>query len=117
MKLVGPIPNEFAPTWPQESRPDNFVFAPHWYVPSHLTETSTDDDRYDLNTLFKKSLGFMTVDVQGMARVSLYHPHNMTYRLTVRECTFGMPSTLGERQRNRITLCKSRTLLNPVGRN
>jgi len=35
MKMVGPIPNEFAPTWPQESRPDNFVFAPHWYVPLH----------------------------------------------------------------------------------
>lgn len=35
MKMVGPIPNEFAPIWPQESRPDNFVFAPHWYVLPH----------------------------------------------------------------------------------
>ena len=75
MKMVGPIPNEFAPTWPQQSRPDNFVFAPHWYVPPHRARTSTDD-RYDLNTLFKKSLGFMTVDVQGMARVGFFQPHH-----------------------------------------
>jgi len=42
------------------------------------TAADLTDDRYDLNTLFKKSLGFMTVDVQGMARVSLYHPNDST---------------------------------------
>lgn len=33
MKMVGPIPNEFCPTWPESKRPSNFVFAPHWYIP------------------------------------------------------------------------------------
>ena len=40
----------------------------------HVVAVDSTDDRYDLNTLFKKSLGFMTVDVQGMARVSLLIP-------------------------------------------
>ena len=77
---------------------------------SRLTGVDSADDRYDLNTLFKKSLGFMTVDVQGMARVSLFHPYLIDYRLTVRECTSGMPFTLVENKPSRITLFKSRTL-------
>lgn len=28
------------------------------------------DFRYDLNALFKKQMGFMTVNVQGLSRVS-----------------------------------------------
>lgn len=30
MRMVGPVPNEFCPTWTESSRPDNFVYAPHW---------------------------------------------------------------------------------------
>ena len=29
-KMVGPLPNELCPDWPESSRPDEFVFAPHW---------------------------------------------------------------------------------------
>jgi hypothetical protein len=29
-KLVEPVPNEYCPEWPQESRPRGFVFSPHW---------------------------------------------------------------------------------------
>ncbi|KAI0672041.1 glycoside hydrolase [Trametes maxima] len=49
-----PIPNEFCPTsWTSERRPQNVVYAPHWY---------------DLNTLFAKAFGNFTVNVQGLSR-------------------------------------------------
>ncbi|GAA5851965.1 hypothetical protein JCM8547_000111 [Rhodosporidiobolus lusitaniae] len=51
--LIEPIPNEFAPTFPPIERPRNFVFAPHWY---------------DLQALFEKRLGWMSANVQGLAR-------------------------------------------------
>ncbi|WWC65076.1 uncharacterized protein I303_107690 [Kwoniella dejecticola CBS 10117] len=53
MRMVETIPNEYCPEWEEEIRPDNFVYAPHWY---------------DLNALFKKQFGFMTVNVQGLSR-------------------------------------------------
>ncbi|WVR08558.1 hypothetical protein IAU60_005613 [Kwoniella sp. DSM 27419] len=53
MRMVEAIPNEFCPEWDEEDRPNNMVYAPHWY---------------DLNALFKKQFGFMTVDVQGLSR-------------------------------------------------
>ncbi|KAJ3193375.1 hypothetical protein HK101_004929, partial [Irineochytrium annulatum] len=50
-----PIPNEDPPEFEEEDHMlKNVVYAPHWY---------------DLNTLFSKSFdGFMTHDVQGLAR-------------------------------------------------
>ncbi|KAI0649639.1 glycoside hydrolase [Trametes meyenii] len=49
-----PIPNEFCPTsWTPERRPQNVIYAPHWY---------------DLNTLFAKAFGNFTVNVQGLSR-------------------------------------------------
>ncbi|KAI0123447.1 glycoside hydrolase superfamily [Xylariales sp. AK1849] len=74
--FVGPLPNEFMPPWPSgsentpeaayrqqryaartnipaELRPRNFVYAPHFY---------------DLQVLFSKLHGWMSVDVQGLAR-------------------------------------------------
>ncbi|GAA5959872.1 hypothetical protein JCM21900_005989 [Sporobolomyces salmonicolor] len=53
LTLVEPIPNEFAPSCPPALRPPNMVFAPHWY---------------DLQTLFEKRLGWMSANVQGLAR-------------------------------------------------
>lgn len=53
-RMVEAIPNELCPEWKEESRPKNMVYAPHWY---------------DLNMLFKKKFGFMSVNVQGLARV------------------------------------------------
>lgn len=52
-RFVEPIPNEFCPDWEESDRPKNFVFAPHWY---------------DLNTMFTKKFGTMTVNVQGLSR-------------------------------------------------
>ncbi|KAL1410100.1 hypothetical protein Q8F55_004103 [Vanrija albida] len=52
-RFVEPLPNEFAPEWPDSARPKNFVFAPHWY---------------DLHTMFNKKFGSMTVNVQGLSR-------------------------------------------------
>ncbi|KAF5025416.1 hypothetical protein F66182_2518 [Fusarium sp. NRRL 66182] len=71
--FVEPIPNEFMPPWPTEDatnekwrrqkytqdtvivspRPDNFVYAPHFY---------------DLNVLFNKCHSWMSVNVQGLSR-------------------------------------------------
>ncbi|EJU01559.1 glycoside hydrolase family 5 protein [Dacryopinax primogenitus] len=51
--FLEPIPNEFCPPWPEEFRPKNFVYAPHWY---------------DLNALFKKQFGNVSVNVQGLSR-------------------------------------------------
>jgi hypothetical protein len=34
------------------------------------SDTNGTDTRYDLNALFKKQFGFMTVNVQGLSRVS-----------------------------------------------
>ncbi|GAA5890521.1 hypothetical protein JCM6882_002948 [Rhodosporidiobolus microsporus] len=51
--LVEPIPNEFAPAYPLPQRPPNLVFAPHWY---------------DLQALFEKRLGWMSANVQGLAK-------------------------------------------------
>nr|XP_019008152.1 cytoplasmic protein [Kwoniella pini CBS 10737]OCF46933.1 cytoplasmic protein [Kwoniella pini CBS 10737] len=53
MRMVETIPNEYCPEWDEEIRPNNMVYAPHWY---------------DLNALFKKQFGFITVDVQGLSR-------------------------------------------------
>ncbi|KAK6906628.1 cytoplasmic protein [Kwoniella mangroviensis CBS 8886] len=52
-RMVEMIPNEFCPEYEEGKRPDNMVYAPHWY---------------DLNALFKKQFGFMTVNVQGLSR-------------------------------------------------
>ncbi|GAA5899696.1 uncharacterized protein JCM6883_005961 [Sporobolomyces salmoneus] len=51
--FVEPIPNELAPTYPDEVRPTNLVFAPHWY---------------DLKALFEKRLTWMSANVQGLAK-------------------------------------------------
>lgn len=51
--LVEPIPNEFAPPWGRPL-PDNYVWSPHWY---------------DLNALFSKSFGVITLDIQELSRV------------------------------------------------
>lgn len=71
MNFVEPIPNEFLPPWPRTEtekpesqkyavqtvfdvkRPNNFVYAPHFY---------------DLNVLFSKHHSFMSVNVQGLSR-------------------------------------------------
>ena len=29
-RMVEAVPNEFCPDWEEESRPANFVYAPHW---------------------------------------------------------------------------------------
>jgi len=71
--FIEPIPNEFIPPWPTQDpdnkkwlrqkyaekevikvpRPQNFVYAPHFY---------------DLNVLFSKSHSWMSVNVQGLTR-------------------------------------------------
>lgn len=72
LSFVEPLPNQFMPPWvpddPREQqislkqqtktqinliRPQNFVYAPHFY---------------DLNVLFSKAYSFMSVNVQGLAR-------------------------------------------------
>lgn len=76
LSFVEPIPNEFIPPWPlpenskspvlrrkqtysvptilpSKYRPQNLVYAPHFY---------------DLNVLFSKLHSWMSVDVQGLAR-------------------------------------------------
>ena len=30
MRMLEAIPNQFCPEWPEDARPDNFVYAPHW---------------------------------------------------------------------------------------
>ncbi|KAG9124154.1 hypothetical protein FRC07_012642 [Ceratobasidium sp. 392] len=53
-ELTQAIPNEFCPvSWTTDKQPANMVFAPHWY---------------DLNALFSKAFGYMSVNVQGLAR-------------------------------------------------
>jgi len=42
------------PSWTKESRPENMVFAPHWY---------------DLRALFSRAFGDFSVNVQGLSRV------------------------------------------------
>ncbi|KAF9452093.1 glycoside hydrolase family 5 protein [Macrolepiota fuliginosa MF-IS2] len=52
--FVEPIPNEFCPTsWTEEHRVPNMVYAPHWYC---------------LYSLFNKSFGEFSVNVQGLSR-------------------------------------------------
>ncbi|KAJ9098743.1 hypothetical protein QFC21_004391 [Naganishia friedmannii] len=53
MLHVEAVPNQFCPEWLDEVRPRNLVFSPHWY---------------DLNVLFNKTFGFMSVNVQGLAK-------------------------------------------------
>ncbi|CAM1510681.1 Fc.00g010160.m01.CDS01 [Cosmosporella sp. VM-42] len=74
LSFIEPIPNEFVPPWPTDSdqngatiskqtyavktvidsrRPQNFVYAPHFY---------------DLNVLFSKYHAWMSVNVQGLSR-------------------------------------------------
>ncbi|KAG8740377.1 hypothetical protein FRC10_004386 [Ceratobasidium sp. 414] len=54
MLFLEAIPNEFCPSsWTTDRQPANMVFAPHWY---------------DLNALFSKAFGQMSVNVQGLAR-------------------------------------------------
>lgn len=85
MRHVEPIPNEvsqgrwwwrnwrlipstkFCPVWPLESRPTNLVFSPHWY---------------DLFTMFSKQFGNLTVNVQGLSRVSAGVPPGRICALT-----------------------------------
>ena len=80
MRMVEAIPNEFCPDWPEDARPKNMVYAPHWWGPSKVTELTS---RYDLNALFKKQFGNVTVNVQGLSRVSIYHiqPSDITGRV------------------------------------
>ncbi|KAG8923855.1 hypothetical protein FRC02_010851 [Tulasnella sp. 418] len=57
--FLEPIPNEFCPpSWKLEHQPNNMVFAPHWY---------------DLNALFAKEFGNLSVNVQGLSRGMLLH--------------------------------------------
>ncbi|KAF8518261.1 cytoplasmic protein [Hysterangium stoloniferum] len=52
--FVEAIPNEFCPrSWTPEHQFENMVYAPHWY---------------DLNSLFQKAFGNLTVNVQGLSR-------------------------------------------------
>ncbi|KXN81028.1 hypothetical protein AN958_06274, partial [Leucoagaricus sp. SymC.cos] len=52
--FVEAIPNEFCPSsWSRERHLPNMVYAPHWY---------------DLYSLFNKSFGEFTVNVQGISR-------------------------------------------------
>lgn len=74
--LVEAVPNEWAPTWPEEDRPVNMIYAPHWSArPCRVLfdKRPTLIDlkllRYDLKSLFNKTFGFMSVNVQGLARV------------------------------------------------
>jgi hypothetical protein len=30
MRMVENVPNEFCPEWPEDARPNNLVYAPHW---------------------------------------------------------------------------------------
>ncbi|CAE6459562.1 unnamed protein product [Rhizoctonia solani] len=54
MLFLEAIPNEFCPkSWTPENQPHKMVFAPHWY---------------DLNALFSKEFGSMSVNVQGLSR-------------------------------------------------
>lgn len=32
MRMVEALPNEYCPTWPEDQRPKNMVYAPHWCV-------------------------------------------------------------------------------------
>ncbi|KAL7422797.1 endo-1,4-beta-glucanase [Cryptotrichosporon argae] len=52
------VPNEFCPEWPEDARPEGFVYAPHWY---------------DLHALFSKQFGTVTVDVQSLSRGAWLH--------------------------------------------
>lgn len=52
--FVEAIPNEYCPpSWTEEHQLSNMVYAPHWY---------------DLYSLFLKSFGNVTVNVQGLSR-------------------------------------------------
>ncbi|KAF5310381.1 hypothetical protein D9611_012086 [Ephemerocybe angulata] len=52
--FLEPIPNEFCPpSFGNEGRISNMVYAPHWY---------------DLNALFSKAFGNFSVNVQGLSR-------------------------------------------------
>lgn len=72
LSFVEPLPNQFMPPWESDdlqrdrilrqpqvkthinlARPQNFIYAPHFY---------------DLNVLFSKAYNFMSVNVQGLAR-------------------------------------------------
>ncbi|CED85016.1 Glycoside hydrolase, superfamily [Phaffia rhodozyma] len=47
------VPNEDVPVWPEDMLTEQLLLAPHWY---------------DLNALFSKTFGFMTINVQGLAK-------------------------------------------------
>lgn len=54
MVFAEPIPNQFCPPqWTSEFQPPNMSFAPHWY---------------DLNALFTRGYGNLTINVQGLAK-------------------------------------------------
>ncbi|CAD6570060.1 MAG: hypothetical protein TREMPRED_005575 [Tremellales sp. Tagirdzhanova-0007] len=87
-RMVGAVPNEYCPSWPENERPSKFVYAPHWY---------------DLNALFKKQFGFMTINVQGLSRGmiiynALYWGRGVkkNYSLQVRNIVQGARQKLGE---------------------
>ncbi|SCZ96082.1 BZ3500_MvSof-1268-A1-R1_Chr8-1g09992 [Microbotryum saponariae] len=87
--MAGPLPNEPCPRWTPEGQPHNLIYAPHWY---------------DLQALFTKSLGFMTANVQGLARGmfllrALYFGRNgirKNYTAQIREVIQSGYRTLGE---------------------
>lgn len=84
---------QYCPDWPEDVRPqEKLVFSPHWY---------------DLNALFNKSFGFMTVNVQGLARVGRdldLARHSPAYRFTCdRECLSARLFTLVTRRHGIIT--------------
>ncbi|MBW0493636.1 hypothetical protein O181_033351 [Austropuccinia psidii MF-1] len=54
---VGPIPNEFYPTWHIDKRPQNLIGAPHFY---------------DLFMIAHKAYGMLTVDVQAIVMKKLF---------------------------------------------
>jgi hypothetical protein len=90
--FVEPIPNEFCPrSWDlPEHQPPQMVFAPHWY---------------DLNALFSKVFGDLSINVQGLSRGmflprALYWGHaaaRKNYKLQLGNIIQEAYQSLGER--------------------
>ncbi|CAH7668794.1 family 5 glycoside hydrolase [Phakopsora pachyrhizi] len=53
----GPVPNELYPKWEIDKRPKNLIAGPHFY---------------DLFSLFHKSFGFLTLDVQAICSTNAF---------------------------------------------
>ncbi|EIW69938.1 hypothetical protein TREMEDRAFT_38611 [Tremella mesenterica DSM 1558] len=88
-RMVEALPNELCPEWPDDSRPRNMVFAPHWY---------------DLDALFKKKFRSFTVNVQGLSKGmfilnALYYGRNgakKNYKLQISNLVNAARKSLGE---------------------